>query len=244
MIQGLYLASQAMTVMMDKQEQVANNLANINTTGFKESSLFAQTYQKYLADDQLNPKTQSEIKPDQVYVNYSEGTAKKTGGSLDLLLKGSGFFTVMTPDGVGYTRNGNFALDPEGFLVTNEGNKVMSTEGYVKVDTTKPLTFGNKGEIYQEDGLKAVLKISDFEKPYRLERTGSSFFRPALPDNPVIQSAGYEIRQGFLESSNVNIIKNMVAMITAFRSYEADQKAAQAQDETLQKAINDVGRPV
>jgi flagellar basal-body rod protein FlgG len=86
------------------------------------------------------------------------------------------------------------------------------------------------------------LAIADFKKPYRLVREGSSYFRPALPDNPAIDSPGFAIKQGYLEGSNVSPVKNMVQMISAFRTYEAEQKALMAQNETLGKAVTEVGR--
>ncbi len=114
MIQGIYTASQGMTSLADKQDQIANNLANIQTTGFKQSSLFTKTFQKYLANDQQQPFVNSEIQPDEVYVDYSEGNMIKTGSPMDVFIKGSGFLTVMTPDGMRYTRNGNLSLNAGG----------------------------------------------------------------------------------------------------------------------------------
>jgi flagellar basal-body rod protein FlgG len=242
MIQGLYLAAQGMTPMMQKQDQIANNLANTNTTGFKQSGLFISTYQKYLDDDQQRPFVNREIRADEVYVDYSEGPLKKTGGELDMAIKGSGFFSVMTPGGVRYTRNGHFSLDRDGFLVTSYGARVMSTEGFVRVDRLNPVTITTDGHVLQEQEIKATLKIVDFEKPYRLLRDGDSNFRPQLPDNPVHTTAAGVIKQGYLEGSNVNLIRNMAQMISSYRIFEADQKALTAQDQTLDRAVNDVGR--
>jgi len=244
MIQGIYLASQGMTMLMQKQDQIANNLANINTTGYKESGLFAKELNKCLADTKRQPYVNMAIKPDEVYVDYSEGAPRTTGNPMDLLVKGSGFFTVMTPNGVGYTRNGNFSSDPDGFLVNSEGWKVMSKEGYIKLDQDAPApTVTGEGEVLQGNETKGILRIVDFEKPYNLLRMGTSCFIPKNADETKpIQSPGYVIRQGFLESSNVNIIKNMVEMIAAYRNFEADQRALLAQDQTLDKAANQVGR--
>jgi flagellar basal-body rod protein FlgG len=94
----------------------------------------------------------------------------------------------------------------------------------------------------QGNDLKGQLRIADFQKPYKFTREGDSYFKPILPDNPEVASAGFGIRQGFLEASNVNTIRNMVQMIASFRNYEADQKALLSQDDTLQKAVNEVGK--
>jgi flagellar basal-body rod protein FlgG len=243
MIQGIYTASMGMTPLLQKQDQIANNLSNINTTGFKQSSLFVKSYQKYLADDQLQPFVNREIKADQVYVDYSEGAMKQTKNPLDLCIKGTGFFAIMTgEDGVQYTRNGNFSLNSEGFLVTSDGSKVMGTEGYIRVERDIPVTISDRGEVLQDNRSMGFLKVVDFDKPYKMQRSGESRFRPLLPENPERQSAGFVVRQGYLETSNVDMIKNMVQMIAASRNFEADQKALQAQDETLDQAVNQVGK--
>lgn len=242
MIQGLYTASMGMTPLLQKQDQVANNLANINTTGFKQSGLFIKTYQKFLANDQLQPIVDRKIKADEVYIDYSEGPMKQTRAPLDLYIKGSGFFKVMTSEGVQYTRNGNFSIDPEGLLITSDGSKVMGTEGYIRIDQDKPVNISETGEVIQNNEVKGVIKVTDFNKPYKMLRFGQSRFRPQLPDNPEIQSNGYVVEQGYLEGSNVDIIRNMVEMISAYRNFEADQKALHAQDETLEKAVTEVGR--
>lgn len=227
---------------MQKQDQIANNLANVNTTGYKGSGLFVKTYQKYLANDQKQPFAVNEMKADEVYVDYSEGPMRSTKLPFDLFIKGSGFFTVMTDNGVQYTRNGNFSLSPEGFLVTSDGSKVMGTEGYIRVENDIPVTISDTGEVIQGSESKGELRITDFKKPYKMSRDGESRFRPIFPDSIEIESPGYAIRQGYLEGSNVDIIKNMVQMISAYRNFEADQKALTAQDETLDKAVNQVAR--
>jgi flagellar basal-body rod protein FlgF len=244
MLQGIYLATQSMTTLMDKQDQIANNLANINTTGYKESNLFIKTFEKYLNDDQRQPYVNEEIKPDEVYINYGEGPARQTGNNFDLQIHGSGFFTVMTSDGVRYTRNGNFSLDNDGFLVTANGSKVMAADGYIRLqrDRNTNVLINERGEVIQDNEIRGMLRIADFSKPYRMLREGNGLFRPQLPDNPEVASAGYAVKQGYLEGSNVSIIRNMVEMISAFRTYEADQRALLAQDQTLDKAVNQVGR--
>ena len=243
MIQGIYLAAQGMVPLMDKQDQIANNLANIKTTGFKQSGLFMKTFQKYLSNDEGQPFVNNEIKPDEVYVDYSEGAMIQTGSPLDVFIKGSGFLTIMTPEGVRYTRNGNLSLNAEGLLVTSDGSKVMGKDGFIKIDDkARPIAINANGEVLQDSEIKGQLRIADFKKPYRLLREGNGYFKPQAPDNPVIASQGFAVEQGFLEGSNVNVINNMTTMLTAYRNFEADQKALQAQDETLEKAVSEVGK--
>jgi flagellar basal-body rod protein FlgF len=242
MIQGIYTASRGMTPLMQQQDQIANNLANIHTTGFKQSSLFIKSYNKFMENDQIQPFASSDIKADEVFVDYREGPMKMTKEPFDMMIKGSGFFTIMTADGVQYTRNGNFSLDPDGLLVTADGSKVMGKDGYIRVDKELPVFITENGEVMQNNEPRGELKIADFEKPYSFRRMGESRFLPLLPDDSPHESGGYSIRQGYLEGSNVDMIRNMVQMITSYRTFEADQKALQAQDETLDKSVNQVGR--
>ena len=242
MVRGITIATQGMIPLMDKQDQIANNLANINTTGFKQSGLFLKTYQKYLENDQHQPDATTEIKPDQVYIDYSEGAMNQTGAPLDLAIKGTGFFTVMTTNGVQYTRNGNFSLDSEGQLVTSDGSKVMGGNGYISVDRQYPVSFNEKGEVVQNGQVRGSLKIVDFDKPYKLLRCGESRFKPEQPNDAERVSAGYMIKNGCLETSNVSAVRNMVEMISAYRNYEADQRAVSAQDRTLETTVTQVGK--
>ena len=128
-VTALHSASTGLSALSTELDVIANNLANINTTGFKQSNLFIKSYEKYLDNDELEPYVNREIKSDEVFVDFREGPMKKTGNDLDLMIKGSGFFTIMTGRGVRYTRNGNFSLNPDGFLITSDGSKVMAKEG-------------------------------------------------------------------------------------------------------------------
>jgi flagellar basal-body rod protein FlgG len=166
-----------------------------------------------------------------------------TGSPLDVFIKGSGFLTVMNNDGIRYTRNGNLSLNPDGLLVASDGSKVMGKDGFIKIDKQAgQVSINENGEVIQDGDIKGQLRIADFKKPYRLLREGNGYFSPQQPDNPVVASQGFAVKQGFLEESNVNVIGNMVNMIATYRNFEADQKALHAQDDTLDKAVNQVGR--
>ncbi|MBN1983829.1 MAG: flagellar basal-body rod protein FlgF [Chitinivibrionales bacterium] len=242
MIQGITIANQAMNALLQKQELIANNLANTNTTGFKQSNLFVSALQKSLHDDALQPYINREVAQDEVFIDYRQGVMKQTGNSFDVMIQGSGFFSVMTPQGVRYTRNGNFSMDRDSFLVASDGSKVLGRDGYIRFTGQQPVVIHENGEVLQENETKGFITIVDFKKPYEFTREGSGYFKPLTPDTPVVNSPGFVLRQGFLEGSNVNAIYNMVAMISAMRIYEADQKALIAQDQTLEKAVNTVGR--
>ncbi|MDG5815410.1 flagellar basal-body rod protein FlgF [Chitinispirillales bacterium ANBcel5] len=242
MIQGIYTASQSMTLRSKKQDQIANNLANMNTTGYKQSGLFSVAVQKYLTNDNDQDFANRDIKADEVYVDHREGVYEQSKSPLDLSIKGDGFFKVMTPDGVRYTRNGNFSLNPDGLIVTSDGSKLMGTEGYIRVERNIPVQITESGEVIQESESKGIINVVDFPKPYQFVRGGNSYFRPQMPGAVELKPSHFSVQQGYLEKSNVDVIRNMVEMIAAHRNFEADQKALHAQDETLDRAVNQVGR--
>jgi flagellar basal-body rod protein FlgG len=196
-----------------------------------------------MTDEELNPFVNREIQTDEVYTDYSEGTVRKTDNPLDCAIQGSGFFSVMTPqNGVAYTRNGNFSMDADGFLVTGDGSRVLGKNGYIRFRGNEDIRIHSDGAVYQGQELIDRLKIADFKKPYAMLKQGSNRFIPENPAEKVIASPGFSVKQGYLEQSNVNMIKNMVDMIATFRNFEADQRALSAQDQTLDKAVNQVGR--
>ena len=242
MIQGIYTASTGMVALAQKQDQIANNLANVNTMGFKQSGLFTAAYQHLLKDDNHRVFANREYKVDEVYIDYTEGAMRQTNGDLDLCIRGSGFFKLMTGDGVRYTRNGSFSLDNMGFLVTDDGSKVMGTEGFIRVEPNEKITISERGEVMQGAYSQGFIKIVDFQKPYEMRRCGNGNFSPLNIEEVELQSDGFSIRQGYLESSNVDMIRNMVNMISTHRNYESSQKALHSQDETLEKAVNQVAQ--
>ncbi len=243
MIQGLTLATQGMTIMAQKQDEISNNLANINTTGYKSSGLFAKSFEKYMSNDKKEVFANREIKADNVFINYSQGPALKTSNDLDLMIQGTGFFTVQTPQGARFTRNGNFSIDSQGYLVTSDGNKVVGNTGAIRIDPKLGTVTVNKdGEVMQSNISRGTLMISDFVKPYNMSRDGSSLFKPLPDDAKPVASKGFAVMQGFLEGSNVSPVRSMVEMIATYRNFESDQKALQAQDSTLDKAVNVVAK--
>ncbi len=243
MISAIQQAVQGMTVQIQKQDQIANNLANINTTGFKGSTLHASSFEESLRNSRGEVAVNRNIRADEVFVDHHEGSFDQTNNPLDVALRGSGFFTTLGQDGVRYTRDGSFSLDHNGFLTTGSGDRVFGKDGFIQIDHEKgPVTIQENGDVIQDRQKIDTLKISDFKKPYKLLRAGNNSFRPKLPDNPVLKSEGFIVRQGFLESSNVDPITSMTQMITANRTYEAIAKALQSEDSTLDKAVNQVGR--
>ncbi len=235
---------------------ISNNLANANTTGFKMD----QGY--FRIQDPSDPSGQTFMNPWEMgntqaqdfwmqfnmYTDFSNGGLKHTGSDFDLALVGDGFFCIKTPDGVRYTRNGNFTLNSEGVLVTDRGYPVLGKSGEIIVQSKedphkyKQLAVDYEGNVNVDGQTVGSLRLADFPQPYRLKKVGDTLFEPE--DSSVAETPADKITvsQGFLEMSNVDAIKMMTEMIEVLRGYESYQKVIRSVDEANAKAINDVGR--
>lgn len=269
MIRGLYTAASAMMMDVVKQDTISNNLANINTTGYKKhttihkdfekifiSRLYTATPEVKSVSDVLNNANQVGIAApvqlgyvgtgsqiDGSYVDHSDGALRSTDNKFDLALRGKGFFVVETPGGFMYTRNGAFTLNDQGELVTHEGHRVVGENGPIKFPAgADSFTLSLEGNITVDGEVLDRLQIVDFEDYQALVKVGSSFYTP--PDSMPVLPGTANVEQGQLEVSNVDLASEMVQMITALRSYEINQKAIQTEDEMMGRAISDVGRPV
>jgi flagellar basal-body rod protein FlgF len=247
MIKGIGTSGTALIPMMTRLEVIANNLANANTTGFKRDNLFTEL----LSDAQVKAAQAGGDLSGTLarqYSDFSEGSIQQTNNPLDMAIQGEGFFTVDTPRGVRYTRNGAFTVSREGMLTTKEGYSVLGTNGAVSFPDPQSLAHADivvtaNGEISVDKKPLATLRIANFDNALQLKKEGSSLF---------ILSSGVErrmdpssnpatVRQGHIEESNVDSIAEMMEMIEITREFESDQKTVQAQDSTLEKAL-DVGR--
>lgn len=240
MIKGIYTSASGMLPRMLKQEIFANNMANVNTVGFKKDGVFLRQLKQ--AQDGLITDLDWEIPMiDDVYIDFSQGQLHETQQPLDVAIEGDGFFAIGTPDGERYTRNGQFSLTPEGTLVDKNGFEVLSDAGPITI-SGDVITVSEDGTIAVDGSSVAKIKIVDFEKPYNFRKEGLGYFAVDGETGPASLSENYQIRQGYVEQSNVNIIEQMVDMLISFRAFQAGQKAINSQDETLDKAVNDLGR--
>jgi flagellar basal-body rod protein FlgG len=242
MVKGLYTASEGMKANLRKQEIQSNNLANVNTTGFKKGELFTRAYLDYVNNDLNQPFVNDEHTIDEVIVDYTPGAMVNTGNKLDVAIEGKAFFAVQNSSGeVNYTRNGAFTIDSEGHLSTLNGEKLIG-------ETGRPIEIAGKNVMISDDANVVVdgqiankIKTVEFKEPYNLIKNGSHLYAPSN-QTEMLESATVKLRQGHLEGSNVNPVESMVKMIAGFRNYEADERAMQASDQTLNKAVNEVGR--
>jgi flagellar basal-body rod protein FlgF len=231
MIEDIQLAAEDMSRRIAEQEVIANNLANVNTAGFKRDRVFL--------DVLTEATTESDTETEEITV-FDQGPVKETGNPLDMALVSEGFFTIQTPEGIRYTRNGSFRLDPEGQLMLVEDALVMGENGPIEV--RGEVSVNERGEVFVNHALVDRLRVVTFDKPYPLRKLGNSLFVLEDESTPEIEVENVRMKQGFLEESNVNAIEEMVAMLTLFRYFEADQKVLQTQDDILGKAANDIGK--
>ncbi|GAA8242847.1 flagellar basal-body rod protein FlgG [Helicobacter pylori] len=262
MLRSLYSATSGMLAQQTHIDTTSNNIANVNTTGFKKSradfnDLFYQAMQ-YAGTNTSN----TTLSPDGMEVGlgvrssaitkmFSQGSPKETENNLDVAITGKGFFQVQLPDGTtAYTRSGNFKLDEQGNLVTSEGY-LLIPQITLPEDTTQ-VNIGVDGTVSVTQGLQTTsnvigqITLANFVNPAGLHSMGDNLFSitnasgDAIVGNPDSQGLG-KLRQGFLELSNVRLVEEMTDLITAQRAYEANSKSIQTADAMLQ-TVNSLKR--
>lgn len=245
MLKGLYTAALGLAVVNRQQEASANNLSNANTVGYKREDVMLRSFPAMLIRRLHDPAAGDKppvvgdlsmgVQISALVTDYSRGNIRDTQNPYHLALPGEGYFTVNTPQGERYTRNGDFRLSPEGLLVTTDGYPVLGQNGEITL-TNGDFNVDHLGRIFGDGREIDRLRISIFDTPVIKE--GSSLFRGEEPQELEVP----QIAQGFLEDSNADAIGEMVNMINIMRAYEANQKVIQTQDATLDKTVNDIGR--
>ncbi|GAA9038971.1 flagellar basal-body rod protein FlgG [Helicobacter pylori] len=262
MLRSLYSATSGMLAQQTHIDTTSNNIANVNTTGFKKSradfnDLFYQAMQ-YAGTNTSNTTLSPDgmevglgVRPSAITKMFSQGSPKETENNLDVAITGKGFFQVQLPDGTtAYTRSGNFKLDEQGNLVTSEGY-LLIPQITLPEDTTQ-VNIGVDGTVSVTQGLQTTsnvigqITLANFVNPAGLHSMGDNLFSitnasgEAIVGNPDFQGLG-KLRQGFLELSNVRLVEEMTDLITAQRAYEANSKSIQTADAMLQ-TVNSLKR--
>lgn len=235
MIKGLYINKAGMLPQQRRLDISANNLANINTVGYKKEVLF---FRKLI--DAMGDSEDSQVFTT-TSIDFSPGELKQTGNPLNIAIAGEGFFVIQTEAGEVFTRNGNFTLDEQGRLVTQDGYPVMTDSGELQL-AGQEIHFTEKGEIVVDNQVVGRLRLVRFDQPEKLVRIGSSYFREGDAIENELTPEEVDLRPGYLEGSNVEPIREMIEMIELNRQYELGQKSISTQDKTLDKLINQAGR--
>lgn len=256
MIRGLYTSGWSMLAIQKKMDVITNNMANVSTAGYKKDTVVLESFPslltKIIKDYGGTPDTSRNIGTmelgndiGEVFTNYSQGQIAKTNNQFDMAIRDSNnaFFAVSVTDAGGnvkeyYTRDGSFTKGSDGSLLTNDGYAVLGQNGPIKLGNGD-FTVGPDGTIQQNGEVINKLRITEFTDTTALEKFGNNLVSANI--NAATRQFTGTVEQGSTELSNVNIIREMVDMITVMRSYEANQKVMQAQDGTLEKAVNEVG---
>lgn len=247
MIRGIYIAATGMLTQRKKMNVLVNNIVNADTYGYKSDKLISRSFDEMLLErlDAADAASDSSqigglgygIHADEVYTTFQQGSLDQTGLSTDLAITGDGFFEVQTPDGLRYTRNGNFTV-ADGYLVTAEGYRVMGKSGPIQIEEGE-FIVAEDGTITAGDQEVGQLRIVKFEDMDALSKQGNCYFVNSGA-NPQEDDASV-VNQGYLETSDVNLADTMVEIIKVSRLYEANQRIVTAIDETLQKAVTEIG---
>lgn len=267
-MKNLWVAVSGAVAQQRNVETIANNVANANTPGFKKDVLAfkehltvlekghdeidlphkewkpADFYRSYGAEN-------AHVKVDGSYTIFEQGQLVPTNNPLDMALNGKGFFEVETPNGVRFTRTGNFTINNNGELVTHNGNHVLKesetgqdiapSERYIKFDSGK-ISINIQGDIFQGNNIISKLSIVEFKDIHALKKEGNSMYINNDLKNIKTQNIKTAVHQSFIEQSNVNTVEEMANLIKANRQFETIQKVIKAYDNMAGKAVNEIAK--
>jgi flagellar basal-body rod protein FlgF len=223
---GLYIAASGMLAEQIRQDQIANDLANASTPGYKADRTAQREFGALLLANSTNGaqvgSQSTAVQVDKVQTDFTPKPSRETGEPLDFAITGEGFFAVQTAQGVRYTRNGQFTVSPQGLLVTAQGDPVLGRGG-------RTLQVGAGGRVDPR-----ALDVVPLANP---RKEGDNL----VTGTPLGAGGAGQVRAGALEASGADAARSMVDMIASLRSFEAGQRVITTIDETLQKAANNVG---
>jgi flagellar basal-body rod protein FlgF len=236
MDRGLYIAASGMLAEQTRQDQIANDLANSSTPGYKADHSSQHSFGQMLLENTANGQTIGTLglgaQIGTTVTDMSQAPLQQTGEPLDIALDGQGFFSVQTPNGVRYTRDGQLMLDASGRLQTATGYLVLGTNGQpIKAGSATGLTIGADGTVTSNGTKVGQLAVVSLTSPVK---QGDTLFAGTAGQRP----AGTSVVQGSLEASGIDATQAMVDMLTSLRTYQSDQQAIQAIDDTLKKGIS------
>lgn len=225
-----------------QMDVVANNVANLNTAGFKAESLLFEEYLMPTASYEEGDTGREQLSYTQDWAtihDFSEGAITQTGNPLDVAVQGEGFLTVSTPAGDRWTRTGTLKIDNTGLLVTNEGYPVMSEGGEIRFgDADTNIAIDATGTITTDAGNKGRLRLVEFDEPQILAREGNNLFSGGEP----LAAENTQVVQGAVERSNVSGVQSIAELVRVQRAYESIASMLEKQDKMRSQAISTLGR--
>ena len=241
----------------NRMDIMTNNLANASTVGYKKEGSTSQSFNDVLTvkikDQSAGMRNAQKIgiknpgvKIGENYTDYSQGSFRITDNTYDLALSGDGFFAIEFTDKAGetdtkYTRAGQFTLNKDGYLVTEEGDYVLDTQNRrIRLNTLIDSQITEDGTIYQNNRAVARIQVTDFADYNYLEKYGETYYQPIEGAKTIAANA--QVKSGYLEMANVQIVSEMVNLISITRAYESNQKVIQTIDGSLDVAVNQIGK--
>ena len=254
MIRGWYTGASGMNAQQNRLDAISNNLANVDTAGYKRDVTVSKSFPELLirrtnADDVYKTSVGSAdaapiigklglgVETNENYTDFSQGSFKITNTNTDVAFNGKGFYVVQTPVGERYTRNGNFFVGKEGILQTKEGYPVLGENGIIHVDDDQ-FVVNEDGILFTKDDMTEIdrFKVVRFDNERYLKKMGNSLYSTNDIAGPAYIAEGNErptFMQGYTETSNVNVVNEMVQMIEVNRAYEANQKTITSEDSMM-----------
>jgi len=251
MVRGLYTSALGMITHMQRMDVTTHNMAHVNTTGHKRDHVVSHAFSDEMMVRLNDPGVRmfrdslqhniGNINPgvfvDDIVTVWEQGTLQMTDNDLDLALSGQGFFTVMLDDEELFTRSGSLTLF-NGLLMTSDGGRVQGLNGDINLPNGN-IVIDEDGRIFVESEYIDTLRLTSFTDLHSLRKMQDNLFR-TTEQSEEIPFVG-SVQQGFLEGSNVNIVREMVNMINNSRAYETNARMITKIDQTLQHAVNSIG---
>lgn len=263
-IRGMVSAANGMQALINQNDSTANNVANVNTIGYKKQSLvFKNIYDANVVQKSQDTGDANSVgalsvgsQVQKLTYDFTQGTLSKTEAPFDLAVEGDGFFKIQSSGGdILYTRNGSFTLNNEGNLVTKDGDYVLDNMNKkIKIKTNDVVMHSLNDIIITEDGqielnnennpmMMQKIGIYDFHNKEDMVNVGGSKFKPTDPKtNPEVVPSKFTLQQGYLELSNSNVVREMMQNINTSRNYESLSKLIKMNGDSL-SSVMAVGRP-
>lgn len=236
MYKGIYIALSGATLKQAHMDIISNNLANANTAGFKRDKISFQEYLVSQMNNRIeNPDGRTMTFFGSVATDFVPGSIVHTGNALDVAIDGEGMLSLENGQ---YTRRGDLKLDNEGYVVNNRGIKVLGSSGPIQITGPGRIDINDSGEISVNNAAVDTLKLVDFKDGAGLTKVGDDAFTAEQPGSVSLST----IKQGYIEKSNVDAVKEMVQMITALRDFQTFQKAIQTYDDAIGRVLSDMPR--
>lgn len=250
MIRSFYIAGTAMATHVDRMDVLTNNLTNVDTTGYKKDKIISRSFSDVLMARLNDPYVLSVSKNigpqnngihiDEIVTDFSQSGFDETARLSDFALEGTGFFVVETPDGPKYTRDGSFFVNDDGDLVNSDGYYVSGVNGHIRVGAGD-FSVNAQGEVSVDGQVVNQFRLATFDDLTGLRKSGDNLYIN-YTNQPVRTPANIQVKQGFLETSNVDTAEEIVRMMELTRSFSYNQRVLSMVDQSLEKTVNEIGR--